>query len=292
MRWKRWLPSTARRKWPAAADRLEANDSIVACNNGLPLTYLFRRKEGFIHTGSDGQKYDVSAPLLRTSASFKYFGNGEGVSIYSGPDEVGQLLYSTVFNAAERESPYILDVILHNKVIQTDAHATDMHGFSEVNFALTELIDIELRPRFVTIHRQRLYSVDAVSSYKDHEYRISPDARVDHEHLVEQWDHVLRFIATIKLGYTQASTLLKRLNSYSRQHPLYKALKDLGQLYKADYILRYVADPELRAAVEGMLTQVEHSNKFSSAVTLGTTKPSAGKPSGNVKSPPVADWRL
>ena len=194
------------------------------------------------------------------------------MSVYSGLDEAGQLLYSTVFNAAEREFPYVLDVILHNKVIQTNAHATDMHGFSEGNFALTGLIDIELRPRFVTIHRQRLYSVDAVSSYKDHEYRISPDARVDYEHLVEQWDHVLRLVATIKLGYTQASTLLKRLNSYSRQHPLYKALKDLGRLYKTDYILRYVADPDLRATVEGMLTQVEHGNKFSSAVTLGNNQ--------------------
>ena len=54
--------------------------------------------------------------------------------------------------------------------------------------------------------------------------------------------------------------------------PAYKALKDLGRLYKTDYILRYVADPELRATVEGMLTQVEHGNKFSSAVTLGNNQ--------------------
>jgi len=79
-------------------------------------------------------------------------------------------------------------------------------------------------------------------------------------------------VASIKLGYVQASTLLKRLNSYARTHPLYKALKDLGRLYKTDYILRYVADPELRATVEGMLTKVEHSNKFSSAVTLGNNQ--------------------
>ena len=66
----------------------------------------------------------------------------------------------------------------------------------------------------------------------------------------------------MKLGYVQASTLLKRLNSYARQHPLYRALKDLGRLYKTDYILRYVHDADLRATVEGMLTQVEHSNKI------------------------------
>ncbi len=57
---------------------LEANDCILAHSDALPLTDLFRRKEGFVHTGSDGQKYDVSIPSLRASASFKYFGNGEG----------------------------------------------------------------------------------------------------------------------------------------------------------------------------------------------------------------------
>jgi len=162
--------------------------------------------------------------------------------------------------------------MLHNKVIQTDAQATDMHGFSESNFAVTGLIDVELRPRFTTIHRQRLYSLDAVSTYKQAGCRIVPDSGIDYEHLVEQWDPILRFVTSIKLGYVQASTLLKRLNSYARQHPLYKALKDLGRLYKTEYILRYVADPELRATLEGMLSKVEHSNKFSSAVTLGNNQ--------------------
>ncbi|SFE88454.1 Tn3 family transposase [Spirosoma endophyticum] len=250
----------------------EASDCIVARSNALPLTDLFRRQENVIHTGSDGQKYDVSAPSLRAAASFKYHGNGEGMTVYSGLDEAGQLIYSTVFNSAERESPYVLDVILHNKVIQSDAHATDMHGFSEVNFAITGLVDVELRPRFVTIHRQRLYSIDSVATYAEYGYKIVPDARIDLEHLIEQWDNILRLVTTIKLGYTQASTILKRLNSYARQHPLYRALKDLGRLYKTDYILRYVDDPELRAHVEGMLTKVEHSNKFSSAVTLGNNQ--------------------
>ncbi|MFD2572449.1 Tn3 family transposase [Spirosoma soli] len=251
---------------------LDASDCIVAHSNALPLTDLFRRQEGLIMTGSDGQKYDVSAPSLRASASFKYFGNGEGMSVYSGLDEAGQLIYTVVINAAERESPYVLDVILHNPVIQTDAHATDMHGFSEVNFALTGLLGVEFRPRFATIHRQQLYSIDAVGTYKGKGYRIVPSARIDYENLIEQSDNLLRFLTTMRLGYTQPSTLLKRLNSYARQHPLYRALKDLGRLYKTDYILRYVDDPDLRASVEGMLTRVEHSNKFGSAVTLGNNQ--------------------
>ena len=149
---------------------LEAIDCIVSHSDALPLTDLFRRQEGFVHTASDGQKYDVSTPSLRASASYKYFGNGEGIVVYSSLDEAGQLIYTVAFNAAERESPYVLDVILHNNAIQTQAHATDMHGYSEINFAITGLIDVELRPRFVTIHRQRLYSLDTVSTYKGQQW--------------------------------------------------------------------------------------------------------------------------
>ena len=49
-------------------------------------------------------------------------------------------------------------------------------------------------------------------------------------------------------------------------------MRDLRRLFKTDCILRYVDDLELRAHVEGVLTKVEHSNKFSRAVTLGNNQ--------------------
>ncbi|GAB3742010.1 Tn3-like element ISSod9 family transposase [Spirosoma lituiforme] len=248
---------------------LKANDLILTKSNELPLTEQFRRRANFIQTGSDGQKYDVSIPLLRASASYKYFGNGQGITIYSHLDEAGQLIYSTAFSAADREAPYMLDAITYNEVITPDAHATDQHGFSEPIFGITGLIGVEFRPRFASIHRQRLYSIDAVSIYKEQGYRIAPDARIDYEHIVSQWDEILRLVATIKLGYAKASLLFKRLNSYDRQHPLYRALRDLGRLFKTEYILGYINDPQLRKTVEGILTRVEHANRFAKAVNLG-----------------------
>uniref|UniRef100_UPI0035C97D4D Tn3 family transposase n=1 Tax=uncultured Fibrella sp. TaxID=1284596 RepID=UPI0035C97D4D len=251
---------------------LRANDRILEKSNQLVLTDHFRRKAGFIHTGSDGQKYDVSGPLLRAAASFKYFGNGQGITIYSHLDEAGQLIYSVVFSAADRESTYMLDAITYNEVITPDAHSTDTHGSTEAVFGVTGLLGIDFRPRFARIHHQQLYSLDAASFYRKQGYRLVPDGRIDYENLVEQWDAVLRFVASIKLGYVKASQLFKRLNSYDRQHPLYRALVDLGRLYKSDYILRYVDDPALRAGVEGILTRVEHANRFAKAIVLGNNQ--------------------
>jgi TnpA family transposase len=61
-----------------------------------------------------------------------------------------------------------------------------------------------------------------------------------------QWNEMLRFIATIKLKKTTASQLFRRLNSYSKQHPLYNALKEFGKIPKTLFILKYADDLEFR----------------------------------------------
>src|SRR3954463_2554135 len=80
----------------------------------------------------------------------------------------------------------------------------------------------------------------------------------------EQWDEILRFIATIRLKVTTASQLFKRLNSHARQHPLYRALKEFGKIPKTLFILKYVDDPAFRQAIEKQqgreLTQVCQSH--------------------------------
>lgn len=95
---------------------------------------------------------------------------------------------------------------------------------------------------------------------------------MDYELIIEHWDDILRLVTTIKLGHEKASTLLRRLNSYSRQHPLYDALKEFGRLYKTIYILRYISQEELRKSVEAVLSKVENANHFAKAVMLGNSQ--------------------
>ena len=209
---------------------------------------------------------------LRAAWSFKYFGNGKGVTVYSHLDEAGQLIYSTVLSSADHEAPYMVNGLMHNRVIQADAHSTDTGGFSEVVFAITGLLGIAYWPRLAKIHEQQLFSLDAVSEYRQQGYRIKPDAKINYELIIEQWDEILRFVTTIKLGHCKASTLIKRLNSYSQQHPLYKALKELGRLYKTVFILQYVDQPAIRKSTKRVLSKIENSNKFAKAITHGNNQ--------------------
>jgi TnpA family transposase len=90
--------------------------------------------------------------------------------------------------------------------------------------------------------------------------------------LEDNWDDILRFIATIKLKETTASEIFRRLNSYSKQHTLYRALKTFGKIIKSIFILRYIDDLELRQAIEKQLNKIENSQQFSRAVSIGNPR--------------------
>ena len=59
---------------------------------------------------------------------------------------------------------------------------------------------------------------------------------------------------------------------YSHQHPLYRALKALGQIIKSIFLLCYIDDHTLRQAIEKQLNKLESANKFSRAVFYGNNQ--------------------
>jgi len=251
---------------------IRANDKILAMVEQLQLPKLFQRNKEVMHTSSDGQKFNISVESLNASYSYKYFGKGKGVSVYSFIDECHRLFYLTVINSSEREAAYVIDGLLHNDVVQSDIHSTDTHGYSEIIFAVTNLLGISFVPRIKDFRDQNLYSFDAVSDMKNLGYKILPAGKVNTKIIEEQWDDILRLVATIKLKESSASQLFRRLSSYSRQHPLYRALKEFGRIIKTLFLLRYIDDLELRQSIEKQLNKLESSNKFAKAVFYGNNQ--------------------
>ncbi len=89
---------------------------------------------------------------------------------------------------------------------------------------------------------------------------------IDDKLLKSQWDNILRLLCTIKLRESKASEILARLSSYSKQHPLYRALKELGRIYKTIFLLRYLTETPLRQAITKQSNKVELSHDFANAV--------------------------
>jgi len=259
--------------WYFSADNLShANDKILELMDQLQLLGLFKKEKDITHTSSDGQKFNIAVESLNANYSYKYFGKGKGVTVYSFIDESHRLFYSTVISSSEREAAYLIDGLMHNDVVQSDIHSTDTHGYSEMIFGVTHLLGISYAPRIKKFRDQRLYSFGKRSSFKDLNYPILPDGRINTKIIAENWDNILRFVATIKLKETTASQLFRRLSSYSQQHPLYRALKEFGKIPKTLFLLKYIDNLELRQAIEKQLNKLESSNKFADAVFYGNNQ--------------------
>ncbi|MFN4149322.1 MAG: Tn3 family transposase [Candidatus Sericytochromatia bacterium] len=264
-------------KWYFSLDNLQsANNRILSFINQLDLPNIFKNSKKQNHTSSDGQKYEVHGDSLNANYSYKYFGKGKGVSVYSFIDERHLLFYSTVISSSEREAGYVIDGLMNNEVIKSDIHSTDTHGYSEIIFGLTHLLGFSFAPRIKNFKEKNLYCFDSESkkSFEEKGFKILPDSNkyINIKSIKESWDDVLRFLATIKLKETTASQLLKRLSSYSRRHRLYQALNEFGKIIRTIFMLKYIDDLKLRQTIEKQLNKVESANKFAKAVFFGNNQ--------------------
>lgn len=258
--------------WRFSLDNIRAaNDAVLKAMDGMELPNLHRQSPDQLHTASDGQKFEVRGDSLHASRSFKYFGQGQGVSAYTFVDERNFLWHSLMISAADRESAYVIDGLMHNDVVKSDIHSTDTHGYTEAVFGLTHVLGFSFAPRIKSIGKQTLY-IFKPKQQANQDWMIQPDKTINETVIRENWDDFLRMVTTIKLKENTASDIFRRLNSYSRQHALYQTLKVFGQIIKSMFILRYVDDLALRQAIEKQLNKVELANRFTRAVAVGNPR--------------------
>ena len=246
-----------------------ANDRILQFTSQLDLPRIYQAKPEKLHTSSDGQKRETENDSLNANYSFKYFGQNKGSSTVGFIDARNFMWYSTVISSAEREAAYVIDGLMHNNVVRSDIHSTDTHGYSEVIFASSCFFRFEFAPRIKGLHKQILYAFKPRKHYEEQEFILLPTRCIQESIIENDWDDILRFFATIQLKITSASQLFRRLNSYSKQHSLYQALKEFGKIHKSLFILKYYDDCAFRQSIEAQLNKIESSNKFSKAVSFG-----------------------
>jgi TnpA family transposase len=66
-----------------------------------------------------------------------------------------------------------------------------------------------------------------------------------------------QFYASLENGHATASTALKRLASYSGKNHFYRANRELGRVFKTEFILQFMSDPLVRKRVRRGLLKGE-----------------------------------
>ena len=186
----------------------------------------------------------------------RYFGYGKGLTFYTWTSDQFTQYGTKVIPATVRDATYVLDEILDNETeLPILEHTTDTAGFTEIVFALFDLLGLQFCPRIRDLGDQQLYRLDRSRTYPNLEPRLR--GRIRRDLILRRWDDLLRVAGSLKRGWVTASLLISRLQSYRRQPALTRALQEYGRLIKTIFILRYLESEQLRRRIHTQINKGE-----------------------------------
>jgi TnpA family transposase len=179
--------------------------------------------------------------------------------------------FSQPMECTNRDAPYVLDGILYNESdLDIQEHFTDTHGYTEINYAVFGMLGKTFSPRIKNVKEQRIYRIDDGKNYGDLEPIVAGRNKKIHlEWIEEYWDKIAYLCASLESGFVTASTVLKRLNGFSPKNHFYRAIRELGRLFKTENILNYLSDPVLRQKRRRGLLKGEEIHQLARDVGYG-----------------------
>lgn len=220
-------------------------------------------------SSSDGQRFRMRRKLLQRTYSHRF--QDYALEFYSFVADNYAPFYSTPIECTDRDAAYVLDGLLYNESdLALEEHYTDTHGYTEINFAAFALLGRRFAPRIRGLKSQRIYRIDKAKEYG----ALAPlvdrwDRTIHLDWICAQWDRMGQFYASLESGHATASTALKRLAGYTGKNHFYRANRELGRVFKTEYILHYMSDPLVRQQVRRGLLKSEEINALARQVAYG-----------------------
>jgi TnpA family transposase len=215
---------------------------------------------------ADGTKWDLYEQNLLSEYHIRYGGYG-GIGYYHVSDTY-IALFSHFIPCGVWEAVYLLDGLLKNlSDIQPDTIHGDTQAQSTPVFGLAALLGITLMPRIRNWKDLTLYRPDRQTAFihSDPLFSDTIDWPLIQTHLPD----MLRVVLSIKAGRVTASTLLRKLGTYSKKNRLYQAFRELGRAIRTEFLLKYLGSATLRTLIQAATNKSEAFNGFTQWVAFG-----------------------
>ena len=220
-------------------------------------------------TSSDGQRFLFPRRVLRRTYSHRL--GDFALEFYTFISDHYAPFYTVPIECTERDAPDVLDGLLYNEsVVDPQEHYTDTHGYIELNFAAFPMFGKRFCPRIRGLHRQWIYCLDRQKDYGALDPMVkSPRHTLHLDWITSHWDRIGQFFASFAAGRSTASVALKRLLACGPRNHFYRAVRELGRLYKSIFILDYLSDPQLRRRIRRGLLKSEQLHALARQVHYG-----------------------
>lgn len=177
--------------------------------------------------------------------------------VYWHVEKNAACIFSQLKRVSSSEAAAMIQGVLrHCTEMEINRQYVDSHGQNAVAFAFCRLLGFELMPRLKGISRQRLYKVAAGQNFANLDPVMALRA-INWELIEEQLDTMVKHAVALKLGMSDAESLLRWFTKNNAQHPAYKALTELGKAIKtissaAIWLLRICAGRFTRIWIQGL----------------------------------------
>ena len=220
-------------------------------------------------SSSDGQRFALTRKVLQQSYSPRF--NDFALEFYSFIADNFAPYYSMPIECTDRDAPYVLDGLLYNESdLPLHEHYTDTHGYTENNFAAFALLGRRFSPRIRGLQKQRIYRIDERRDYGPLSVLVDRrDRTIEMNWIVEKWDRMGHFYASLESGHATASVAMKRLNGYTGKNHFYRANRELGRVFKTEHILSYMSDKPLRERTRRGLLKGEQLHALARDLNYG-----------------------
>ncbi len=252
-------------RWYIRDDTLrEAISKLVNYHYQLPLSALWG--SGML-SSSDGQRFPVKGNVRQARSLPRYFGYGKGITFYTWTSDQLSQFGSKPVPSTDRDATYVLDEIENNETeLPILELTTDTNGYTELIFAIFDLLGLRFSPRIRDLGDQKLYRTSQIDMTAYPNLKAHLTETINNTRFIGQWDEILRFVGSIKKGWVTASLLVQKLQAYPRQHPLMRALQEYGRLLKTIHILRWYADETNRRRLNRQLNKGEALHSLRSEI--------------------------
>ncbi len=255
-------------EWYLRTDTLEAATSAILSHQlDQPITRSWERD--LSRSSSDAQRFTVPVASTTTRWLPRYFGlRHRGLSVYTWTSDRWAQFATRVISSSIREATVVLDGILDNALeFRPEEHSTDTAGWTDVIFALFDLLGMQFAPRLRDVGDLKLYRLGETGGFPNAGPLLTGKADLDL--VARHWDDLARIAASLNQGWVTASLLVAKLQAQPRQSTITRALVEHGRAVRTLFLLRYLPDPAYRREITRQLNKGEAFHALRQRIFFG-----------------------
>lgn len=193
-----------------------------------------------------------------------------GVMVYWHVDKDATCVYSQLKTCLSSEVGSMLKGVLkHSTTMDMQQSYVDTHGQSTIGFGFSYLLNFDLLPRLKNINRQKLYYSRANDKNNYGNLTSILQSSINWQVIEDGYNEAVKHTVALKIGTVDPDVIIKHFSKDNYEHPVYKALTEIGKAVKTIFLCRYISSEELRIEIHHALNVVERLNGIMGFIFYG-----------------------